>query len=65
MNEQLIEKEYDFSQGEKGKYFSPENTYEYAIYVSEKNYLKLKEIAKKENNNIEDFTNNLIENINI
>ncbi len=64
MNEQLIEEEFDFSQGEKGKYYSKNNTYEYAIYVSEKNYLKLKEIAKKENNNIEELTNNLIENLN-
>ena len=64
MKEQLIEEEYDFKDGIKGKYYSPGNTYEYAIYISEKNYLKLKHLAEKENNTIDYLTNNLIESIN-
>ena len=64
MKEQLIEEEYDFKDGIKGKYYSPENTYEYAIYISEKNYLKLKHLAEKENNTIDYLNNNLIESIN-
>ncbi len=65
MNNQLIEKEYDFKDGEKGKYYIKDNTYEYAIYVSEENYHKLKLLAKKENKDIQKITNTLIENISI
>jgi hypothetical protein len=57
-----MRKEYDFSKGEKGKFFKENIVINYPVYLEPKNLKFIQEIADKSKSEISKIVNKLIEN---
>ena len=57
-----MRKEYDFSKGEKGKFFKDKIVINYPVYLEPKNLKFIQEIADKSKTDISKIVNELIEN---
>jgi hypothetical protein len=57
-----MRKEYDFSKGEKGKFFKDNIVINYPVYLEPKNLKFIQEIADKSKTDISKIVNELIEN---
>jgi hypothetical protein len=55
-----MEKEYNFSNGIRGKFFHKETTLHIPIYLEADNQAFLEEIAKKKNSDVSTLVNKLI-----
>ena len=55
-----MEKEYDFSKGERGKFLNKEATFNLPVYLEADNLSFLKKIAKRKNSDISTIVNDLI-----
>ena len=55
-----MKKEYDFSKGERGKFYHPEAKHNLPIYLEEKNLSFVEEIAEKRKTDIGTVVNELI-----
>lgn len=55
-----MKKHYDFSKGEKGKFYVPENEIELPIYLNENNRNYYTEIANKKNIAMSKLINNIL-----
>ena len=58
--QQNMEKEYDFSKGERGKFLNKEATFNLPVYLEADNLSFLKKIAKRKNSDISTIVNDLI-----
>jgi len=57
-----MRKEYDFSKGEKGKFFKENIVINYPVYLEPKNLKFIQEITDKNKSEISKIVNELIEN---
>jgi hypothetical protein len=57
-----MRKEYDFSKGERGKYFKDNIVINYPVYLEPENLRFIQEIAAKSKTDISKIVNDLIEN---
>ena len=57
-----MRKEYDFSKGEKGKFFKDNMVINYPVYLEPENLKFIQEIADKSKTDISKIVNKLIEN---
>jgi hypothetical protein len=55
-----MKKEYDFSKGERGKFFNKEAKFNFPIYLSEETLSFVEEIADKRKTDISTVVNELI-----
>jgi hypothetical protein len=55
-----MKKQYDFPQGERGKFYRPEAELNIPIYLDAENYSFVEKIAEKKNKNISTVVNELI-----
>jgi hypothetical protein len=55
-----MKKEYDFSQGERGKFYRPEAKMNIPVYLDAENLSFVEKIAEKKNKNISTVVNELI-----
>ncbi len=55
-----MKKEYDFSKGERGKFFHPKAELNLPIYLSKENLQFVETIAKKKSESLNDVVNALI-----
>ncbi len=57
-----MKKEYDFSKGEKGKFYREDMILNYPVYLEPENLKFIKEIAEKSDVDINTLVNDLIKN---
>ena len=57
-----MKKEYDFSKGERGKFYKKDVFLNYPVYLDPENLKFIQEIADKSNVDISKIVNNLIKN---
>ena len=55
-----MKKEYDFSKGERGKFFNKEAVLNIPIYLDAKTFSFIENIAKKKNSDLSAIVNKLI-----
>lgn len=55
-----MRKEYDFSNGERGKFFNKDVSFNIPIYLEQDIYSDLLEIAKMKNTEVNYLVNNLL-----
>lgn len=55
-----MKKEYDFSKGERGKFFKKDATFNFPIYLTSGNRIFIEEIAKKKKSDLNVIVNDLI-----
>ena len=55
-----MKKEYDFSQGERGKFYRPDAEMNIPVYLDAENLSFVEKIAEKKNKNISTVVNELI-----
>ncbi len=55
-----MKKEYDFSKGERGKFYKPEIELNIPIYLNPENLSFVKSIAEKKNTDLSSVVNTLI-----
>ena len=55
-----MKKEYDFSKGERGKFYRPDVTFNLPIYLDPENLSFIEAIAKKRKSNLSKVVNDLI-----
>lgn len=55
-----MKKEYDFSKGQRGKFYNKKAKINLPIYLEPRNYSFIENIAKKKNSDISTIVNNLI-----
>ena len=55
-----MKKEYDFSQGERGKFYRPNAEMKIPVYLDAENLSFVERIAQKKNKNISTVVNELI-----
>ncbi|MBU0474594.1 MAG: hypothetical protein KKF62_10560 [Bacteroidetes bacterium] len=61
-----MEKEYDFTKGERGKFYKKDGKINLPVYLEEENLKYVEKIAKEKNLDLNTIVNKLIkENINI
>jgi len=61
-----MKKEYDFTKGERGKFYNKDAKINLPVYLEEENYKFVEKIAKEKNLDLTTIVNKLIkENINI
>ena len=58
-----MKNEYDFSNGEKGKFYRKDITLNIPIYLNEENFNYIKSIAEKKNEEVSSVVNELLTNI--
>ena len=57
-----MKKEYDFSKGERGKFFKGEISLNYPVYLEPENLKFIQELADKSKSDINKIVNDLIKN---
>lgn len=57
-----MKKEYDFSKGERGKFYNKDAELHFPVYLDPKILLFVEAIAKKKKSNISKVVNDLIKN---
>ncbi len=55
-----MKEEYDFSKGERGKFFNPDSKLNIPVYLSEENLSFVEKIAERKNLDISTIVNELI-----
>ena len=55
-----MKKEYDFSKGEQGKFYSPDAQLNIPVYLDSENFSFVEEIAEKKNKDVSTVVNELI-----
>jgi hypothetical protein len=55
-----MKKEYDFSQGERGKFYNPDAQFNLPIYLDSENLSFVEKIAKRKESDISTIVNELI-----
>jgi len=55
-----MKEEYDFSKGERGKFFDPEAQFKIPVYLDQEALSFVQEIAKKRKADISEIVNQLI-----
>jgi hypothetical protein len=55
-----MKKEYDFANGERGKFYNPETKYKLPVYLDDDIQAFFVELAKKKNVNLNVLVNNTI-----
>ena len=55
-----MREEYDFSNGERGKFYHPSAKFELPVYLEDENLTFITEIARKKNQDISTVVNDLI-----
>lgn len=66
MKKKIVEKEYDFSAGEKGKFYKKNIKLNLPVYLEDENLNFVKKIAQEKNTDMNTIVNDLIkENIKI
>jgi len=55
-----MKKQYDFSKGERGKFFRPDTELKIPVYLDAENLSFVERIAQKKNKNISTVVNELI-----
>ncbi|MGR3179127.1 MAG: hypothetical protein ACUZ8E_13835 [Candidatus Anammoxibacter sp.] len=55
-----MKKEYDFSKGERGKFYKPDVTLNLPVYLDSEAYSFVEKIAEKKQKDISSVVNNLI-----
>lgn len=55
-----MKKEYDFSKGERGKFYRPEATFNVPIYLEPENQSFVEDIAQKRKSDMSQVVNELI-----
>ena len=55
-----MKKQYDFSQGERGKFYRPDAELKIPVYLDAENLSFVERIAQKKNKNISTVVNELI-----
>ncbi len=59
-NSKIMKKEYDFSNAERGKFYSPEATFNLPVYLDDEVLSFIQRIAEKNNTDISTVVNQLI-----
>ena len=52
--------EYDFSQGERGKFHDPDAVFQLPVYLDEENLAFVQKVARRKNSNPSKIVNDLI-----
>jgi hypothetical protein len=60
MNDDEMKQEYDFSQGERGKFYRPEARFHLPVYLEEAVMVPLTAIAERKGVQVDDLVNDLL-----